>query len=195
MPFVYFIHEEGHTEVFKIGKTEKHPADRCEQLQTGNPRKLVIYRWLEVADHTAIEGYLHGKYRDVRVRGEWFYITKDQIDIECAIIMGAHAECASAGLAFLGKNVAKGMSGGGIQQGVPGRPSEDFVKVSDEYPPWTDEDRIQVQEERQKRGRYRGKRNPRDVANARNDYFQGLWMRADAQASAPPNAEKIFTDE
>jgi hypothetical protein len=195
MPFVYFIHEEGHIEVFKIGKTEKHPADRCEQLQTGNPRKLIIYRWIEVVDHTAIEGYLHGKYRDVRVRGEWFYITKDQIDVECAIIMGAHAECTAAGLAFLGKNITRGMAGGGgggRGGGAPedGRLLADYVKVSDEYPVWTDEDRIRVQEERQRRGKYRGKRNPREVANARNEYFRAMGERA-----ADPAGEKIFTDE
>lgn len=87
MPFVYFIHEDNDLSMFKIGKTECHPADRMEQLQTGNPRKLRIYRWIEVTNHGRVEEYLHTRFQDVHIRGEWFYTTAELIDEECEIIM------------------------------------------------------------------------------------------------------------
>lgn len=87
MPYVYFIHEDNDLSMFKIGKTECHPADRMEQLQTGNPRKLRLYRWLEVTNHSSVEEYLHNRFRDVHIRGEWFYATIETIDEECLIIL------------------------------------------------------------------------------------------------------------
>jgi len=179
MPFVYFIHEEENLKVFKIGKTETHPAHRCDQLQTGNPRKLLIYRWIEIADHGAIEAYLHGKYRTVRIRGEWFCITRDQIDFECAVIMSSYAECFASGIEFLGGNKV-----------AAEKDIEVDVKVSPAYPSWTDEDKIRVQEERKRRGKYRGKRDPRDAINARNAYLESIPGWNGAQ-----KPEKIFTDD
>jgi len=90
MPFVYFIHEDGDLSMFKIGKTGCHPADRLEQLQTGNPRKLRIYRWLEVSNHSIVEDYLHARFKDVHIRGEWFYATSETIDEECAVIIDSN---------------------------------------------------------------------------------------------------------
>jgi hypothetical protein len=150
MPFVYFIIEENNAEVFKVGKTSIHPADRCAQLQTGNPRKLIIYRWIEIADHHTAELYLHEKYNGLHIRGEWFYMSIDVVDVECEYIAGKHED----------------------------------VKISSRYPKWTDEDRINVQEIRQKKGKYKGKKNPRDVANARNEYFNRKFGNA-----------SIFSDE
>lgn len=88
MPFVYFIHEDGDLNIFKIGKTENHPADRLDQLQTGNPRKLKIYRWLQVENHNIVEEFLHVRFAEVHVRGEWYCITPDDIDAECKTIAG-----------------------------------------------------------------------------------------------------------
>lgn len=86
MPFVYFICEQGNTNCFKIGKTENHPADRLDQLQTGNPRKLVLYKWIEINDCSTAELYLHVVFSEKNIRGEWFAINMNQIDNECDII-------------------------------------------------------------------------------------------------------------
>lgn len=87
MSFIYFIHEKGNLNLFKIGKTACHPADRLAQLQTGNPRRLLIYRWLKIGDHSTAEEYLHCRFCESRVLNEWFAINTDQIDLECAIIL------------------------------------------------------------------------------------------------------------
>lgn len=92
MPFVYFIHEEGNVNTFKIGKTDNHPADRLDQLQTGNPRRLMIYRWIWCSDNSTAEEYLHRVFNNVRIRGEWFHVTTEQIDVECAVISSSSVE-------------------------------------------------------------------------------------------------------
>lgn len=96
MPFVYFIHERDNLDVFKIGKTENHPADRLDQLQTGNPRTLLVYRWLMVDNCSKTEEALHRKFKAQRIRGEWFKITADDIDLACATILSQEpgATCA-----------------------------------------------------------------------------------------------------
>jgi hypothetical protein len=158
MPFVYFIHEESNPIVMKVGKTELHPADRMAQLQTGNPRRLVIYRWIEIADHGAAETYLHEKYKDLNILNEWFHMTPAMVDEECETIL----------MNMKATNALNGEVKGGD---APGRILDEDVKLSNRYPRWNDEDRIKVQEERQLKGKYRGKRNPRDVANARIAYY------------------------
>lgn len=131
MPFVYFIHEDNCNNVFKIGKTENHPADRLDQLQTGNPRRLRIYRWIEIPGHSTAEEYLHMRHHSARIRGEWYKISMEQIDEDCAIILSSNSD----------------------------------VIVSNEWEQFTDADRLKIKVERQKRGKYKGKRDP-CIANA-----------------------------
>jgi Meiotically up-regulated gene 113 len=143
MPFVYFIHEECEDpKVFKIGKTSLHPADRCEQLQTGNPRKLIIYRWIEIPvecdkTHSEIEEALHKEHVAAHIRGEWFYVTRDMIDISCALLLST---CKDA-------------------------------KVSADYPQWTEADLIAVQEERVANGKYRGDTSPRTARKKKKEFW------------------------
>lgn len=87
MPFIYFICELGNTNCFKIGKTENHPADRMDQLQTGNPRKLTLYKWIKIDNHDIAEEYLHVVFNEYHIRGEWFMVSTEQIDAECNTII------------------------------------------------------------------------------------------------------------
>ena len=137
MRFVYFIHEEGNDSVFKIGKTALHPADRCEQLQTGNPRKLIIYRWIETHNHSAIEESLHSQFREVHIRGEWFNVDRGEVDFACAQVLSLH----------------------------------DIAKVSADYPRWTEENLIAVQERRVTDGAYKGGRSPRTARRKKKEYW------------------------
>lgn len=173
----------------KVGKTELHPADRMAQLQTGNPRRLVIYRWIEIADHGAAETYIHEKYKDLNILNEWFHMTPAMVDEECeTILMNMKATNALNGEVKGGNNNAHG------------RVLDESVKLSDRYPKWNDEDRIKVQEERQLRGKYRGKRNPRDVANARIAYYDRA-IRPQRERNDDPNGnnglapKKLFSDD
>ena len=78
--FVYFIHEEGNTEVFKIGCTKLHPSERLIALSTGNPRRLIIYRWIETENCKQLEEDLHSRFVNLHIRGEWFYLSTEVVD-------------------------------------------------------------------------------------------------------------------
>lgn len=54
----------------KIGSATD-PAKRVDELQCGNPWKLKV--WEVVLASRDFEAYLHGHWRPLRVRGEWFY--------------------------------------------------------------------------------------------------------------------------
>lgn len=86
MPYIYFIHETGEDAIFKMGKTANHPVDRLKQLQTGNPRKLLVYRYIKVDDHSSAEDYLHCKYSEFHIHGEWYNISRSVVDEECELI-------------------------------------------------------------------------------------------------------------
>lgn len=95
--FVYFIHEESAEPTsFKVGKTSLHPGDRREQLQTGNPRKLIIYRWIETPSHSAVEEFIHKELVAKHIRGEWFHATRDDIDVVTAIALSMFQGTASS---------------------------------------------------------------------------------------------------
>jgi len=66
---IYVIGPEGDS-IVKIGHTANKPADRMGNLQTGNPKQLVVL-WSAAGDQ-ALERHLHAVFSQHRVRGEWF---------------------------------------------------------------------------------------------------------------------------
>lgn len=70
---------------FKIGES-KNPKQRCRNLQTGNLRKLKIYRTIicnSKKDAQLLEDTIHERFAAQRIRGEWFSITRLEIDQIC----------------------------------------------------------------------------------------------------------------
>lgn len=70
---------------FKVGESNK-PIERVRNLQTGNPRQLYIYKVIDCATKErakAIEEIIHCRLSHRRNRGEWFNVTKDEIDEIC----------------------------------------------------------------------------------------------------------------
>lgn len=67
---IYFLREDGGGEV-KIGWTKASDADpRRLQLQTGNPRPLVLMG--TIPGTLAQEGEIHKQFAEYRIRNEWF---------------------------------------------------------------------------------------------------------------------------
>lgn len=66
--FIYFIQESGDGPV-KIGFSRR-PERRPHELQTGNPRELVLRH--VVPGDRAMESQLHRRFEPARIRGEWF---------------------------------------------------------------------------------------------------------------------------
>lgn len=67
-PYVYFI-QSGDDGPIKIGLSSK-PFRRVQQLQTGNPRELLLRHVLP--GDRAMEAQLHARFEPARIRGEWF---------------------------------------------------------------------------------------------------------------------------
>ena len=78
---VYFIHEEGEMNVFKIGYTT-NLKKRLESLQTAHYRLLQVYATIENVPRQK-ETELHQLFKKKHIRGEWFAITPEIIDTVC----------------------------------------------------------------------------------------------------------------
>lgn len=61
-------------ELTKIGFTAAHPADRMRSLQTANPDDLELVDFFP-SDYFG-ERTLHAKLHSLRVRGEWFHLSR-----------------------------------------------------------------------------------------------------------------------
>ncbi len=73
--FVYFISDGS---AVKIGYTRQHPKERIRLLQTGNPNRLKLVYVIYGGDD--IEKWLHKHYNAMRLVGEWFNITIDDLN-------------------------------------------------------------------------------------------------------------------
>ncbi len=75
LTFIYLLLDE-RTGYVKIGRA-KDPSSRERTLQSENPCVSMIYRG---SADTRIEKDLHQEYAEFRVRGEWFKLSRAQID-------------------------------------------------------------------------------------------------------------------
>lgn len=91
---IYFIAEEPSLTApqvrVKIGlvraSDSRDSHDRLLDHQTGNPRSLVLIKAVKTARVSHVENALHQRYADRRGNGEWFELTKSELD-------SAIAEC------------------------------------------------------------------------------------------------------
>lgn len=74
--YVYFIRQRRY---IKIGRSRDWHA-RLQALQAATPYKLEPVMIIKTKDSVRLEKELHYRYRDYRVRGEWFKLSKNQID-------------------------------------------------------------------------------------------------------------------
>lgn len=88
---IYLITDGEHT---KIGTTSYPVKKRLQELQTGNSRRLKIVYFYHVKNKISTEAFLHKKFKDRHILGEWFdlkyedvsSIINDKISIEKSII-------------------------------------------------------------------------------------------------------------
>lgn len=79
--FIYLIENCDDEEAYpryKIGYS-KHPEFRIKELQTGNPKKLVIVHKFETKHGMGVETYLHNFYDYKRGLGEWFNLDSSEV--------------------------------------------------------------------------------------------------------------------
>lgn len=78
--YIYLIQDK-ETGLTKIGRSED-PQKRLKQLKypgTLMPRPLDFFIYHSWADDPRVEKELHSKFKEQRVRGEWFNLSKDDL--------------------------------------------------------------------------------------------------------------------
>lgn len=89
---VYFI-QAGEAGAVKIG-TAKSSVNRLRDLQIGCPMDLTLLR--EIPGGAEIERLLHGRFSDLRIRGEWFEYTDEMLHVEPDSLKSAAAPLRSS---------------------------------------------------------------------------------------------------
>lgn len=74
--YVYLV-TDGH--YYKIGLTRNEPYKRLAQLQTGTAHRLSMVDYGLYENCADMEKYLHQKYSNKRVSGEWFNLSEDEV--------------------------------------------------------------------------------------------------------------------
>ena len=79
---IYLI-KEANSEKYKIGYTSLSINERIKQLQTGNAEKLETVHLYNtrIADSKIkkLESAIHAHFKLKRKKGEWFFLTKEDI--------------------------------------------------------------------------------------------------------------------
>ena len=79
MGFVYLI-ESIDAGTCKIGITKNDPNKRLKQLSTGNDSPLILVSTFKTDNYRKLESWLHRKYSDKRLNGEWFMLSEEDIN-------------------------------------------------------------------------------------------------------------------
>ena len=74
--YVYLISDNNYT--YKIG-ISNNPEKRVKTLQTGNDNKLKIVHKILCENFNDVESALHNKYQFLRINGEWFELSDDDV--------------------------------------------------------------------------------------------------------------------
>lgn len=84
MSYIYVLSEEG-TDFYKIGLTKNRADKRRNQLQTGNPRDLLVLYEFSAPDRHAAESYIENQLAGYMTAGggdEWYeFPTLDNLHI------------------------------------------------------------------------------------------------------------------
>ena len=78
--YIYIINQEN-TNYYKIGISKQIISNRIAALQSGNPFKLNVIWKYYTPNASRIEKELHNKYKSNNVSGEWFELSKNDIEI------------------------------------------------------------------------------------------------------------------
>lgn len=64
---------------YKIGFTRRKVENRIKEFKTGNSNNLEIVSVFESKWGTKIEAFLHRKYFDKKISGEWFILDEEEV--------------------------------------------------------------------------------------------------------------------
>mgnify|MGYP003113451948 CR=1 FL=1 len=67
------------TDYYKIGRTQSDVKKRIVAMQCSNPYELTVSAQITIKDKS-FEKYMHNRYKEHAIRGEWFLFKEDVID-------------------------------------------------------------------------------------------------------------------
>jgi hypothetical protein len=83
---VYFIEADMPGSPVKIGWTNRRPEERLIDLRVGTPVALHLLGVIPGDEH--LEAMLHRHFADHHVRGEWFSLTREDVEKLLALAEG-----------------------------------------------------------------------------------------------------------
>lgn len=75
-----YCYQFGSGDCYKIGKTKHPPEKRKRGIATGSPVDIKPYRTVETDDASTLETYVHHLLRAKRGRGEFFSVSRRELD-------------------------------------------------------------------------------------------------------------------
>ena len=76
--WVYFAKRQGYV---KIGQTGNNPEERITTLDSNHTVSSILLHVIQTNDRKKLERRLHNHFTNVRVRGEWFKLTEEDIEV------------------------------------------------------------------------------------------------------------------
>lgn len=74
-------YHETYGDLYKIGLTKNEVNSRLLSLKTGNPNDILIIETYQTSiKPSALEARLHRRYNHLRISGEWFELTQDDVN-------------------------------------------------------------------------------------------------------------------
>lgn len=70
----------GDEKLYKIGYTRRKVEKRIKELKTGNAADFYIVDSFNSKWGTKIEALLHRAYQNKKINGEWFELTKEEVN-------------------------------------------------------------------------------------------------------------------
>ena len=87
--YVYLVHCKG-TTYYKIGISKLNYHLRLSGIQSGCPFELEMIYVIHSNDHRNLEKELHDKFKDKRVRGEWFDLDEASLNTVMKYLQDTH---------------------------------------------------------------------------------------------------------
>ena len=78
--YIYVIHCTT-TDYYKIGQSKSSVNSRLTSMQVGCPFELEVITCREVRNYLALERQLHADFADCSVRGEWFKLSVEDLQV------------------------------------------------------------------------------------------------------------------
>lgn len=79
--YVYLLEEEDNEGFYKIGSTRSKDINkRLRQLQTGNPKRLLLKDFFHTNHVFKLESMLHNRYKTTNIINEWFELSEEDIN-------------------------------------------------------------------------------------------------------------------